>query len=109
MASEYGCCAIIFLRNEIEMIIKKNFVYLLLIFLLVPFAVNAQEYVFFSDSPNNSYYEYSFGFYGNSSVVVLSNGDKFPVDVNYIYSGINSLRLRWKSVSGGDWGVAVAE
>jgi len=69
----------------------------------------AQPYVFFTDSPNNNYYDPSFGYYTNGSVVVLSNGNKFPVDVNRKYSGLNSLRMRWKSVSGGDWGIAVAE
>ncbi len=69
----------------------------------------AQPYVFFSDSPNNNYYDPSFGFNNSGSIVVMINGTKFPVDVNNKYSGINALRLRWKSVSGGDWGIAVAE
>ncbi|RPI70019.1 MAG: hypothetical protein EHM47_12880, partial [Ignavibacteriales bacterium] len=89
--------------------ILKRLLILQLLFFSMPVYLNAQEYVFFSDSPNNSYYDPSFGFYNNGSVVVLVNSDKIPVDVNNKYSGINSLRVRWKSVSGGDWGVAVAE
>ncbi len=68
----------------------------------------AQGYIFFSDSPNNLYYETSWGFSSGSSYVELINTNKFPVDINNKFSGINSLRLSWKSVSGGDWGLACA-
>ncbi len=68
-----------------------------------------QDYIFFSDSPNDNYYDPSFGFSQNGSTVVTANGNKFPVDVNHKYSGTNALRLMWKSVAGGDWGIAVAE
>lgn len=82
----------------------------LIIFLFLQILVNAQDYIFFSDSPNNTYYDPSFGFYSNPSVLALTHdGTKFPVDTNYKFSGINSLRLRWKSVAGGNWGMAVAE
>ena len=81
--------------------------YLLLI--LLPAALFAQPYIFFYDSPNDLYYDPSFGYYNTPSVVILSNGDKCPVDVNRKYSGMNALRIRWKSLSGGDWGVAIAE
>ncbi len=77
--------------------------------LLFPFIGLAQDYIFFSDSPNDTYYDPSFGYSQNGSSVVTSNGDKFPVDVNHKYSGTNALRLLWKSVSGGDWGMSVAE
>lgn len=69
----------------------------------------AQPYIFFNDSPSDNYYEPSYGFYSGQSIVVLTNGDKFPVDKTHKYSGLNALRLRWKSVSGGDWGIAVGE
>ena len=88
---------------------SKNFIKSLIIILFFPFALFAQAYVFFNDSPNNTYYDPSFGYYNSPSVIVLANGDKFPVDVDNKYSGTNALRLRWKSVSGGDWGIAVAE
>ena len=83
---------------------------LLLAFLLfIPFIGYASDFVFFSDSPDNTYYDPSFGFDQNGSTVILANTNKFPVDVNHKYSGVNALRLMWKSVSGGDWGLAVAE
>ena len=86
-----------------------SFVKVLIIFSLFQFALLAQPYIFFNDSPNNTYYDPSFGFYNSPSIIVLANGDKFPVDIENKYSGTNALRLRWKSVSGGDWGIAVAE
>ncbi len=88
-------------------VLKRNTT---LIFLLV-FAgfIFGQDYIFFSDSPNDTYYDPSFGFSQNGSTVVTVNGNKFPVDINHKYSGTNALRLMWKSVSGGDWGIAVAE
>jgi exo beta-1,2-glucooligosaccharide sophorohydrolase (non-reducing end) len=67
------------------------------------------DFIFFNDSPNNTYYDPSFGFSQNGSTVITANGDKFPVDVNHKYSGTNALRLMWKSVAGGEWGIAVAE
>ena len=82
---------------------------LLAFLLLIPFVGNASDFVFFSDSPNNSYYDPSFGFDQNGSTVILANTNKFPVDVNHKYSGVNALRLMWKSVSGGDWALAAAE
>jgi len=86
----------------------KIFVKVIIVFIFFPFVLFAQAYVFFNDSPNSIYYDPSFGFYNNSSVVVLANGDKFPVDTDHKYSGTNALRMRWKSVSGGDWGICVA-
>ena len=78
-------------------------------FLFCPFTIIAQAYIFFNDSPNDTYYDPSFGSYSSPSVLVLAGGNKFPVDVNYKYSGTNALKLWWKSVSGGDWGISVAE
>jgi hypothetical protein len=81
---------------------------LLIILFIVSISTYGQDYIFFSDSPNNTYYDYSFGFFTAPSSLILSNSTKFPVDINNKYSGVNSLRLRWKSLSGGDWGLAVA-
>ncbi|HVO75246.1 MAG TPA: glucoamylase family protein [Ignavibacteriaceae bacterium] len=78
-------------------------------FLFFSVSVLSQDYIFFTDSPNSIYYDPSFGFYNSPSVLALANETKFPVDTAIKYSGANSLRLRWKSVSGGDWGMAVAE
>lgn len=81
---------------------------IVLIFLLFNTFVYAQGYIFFSDSPNNLYYDPSWGFASSGSYVELINNNKFPVDVNTKFSGTNALRLSWKSVSGGDWGLACA-
>ncbi len=68
----------------------------------------SQDYVFFSDSPNNTFYDPSWGFANSPSFVERINENKFPVSTNYFYSGLNSLKLRWNSQTGGDWGMAVA-
>ena len=81
----------------------------LLTFLFIPFVMFAQGYIIFSDSPNNTYYDPSSGSYNSPSYLDLANGDKFPVDVNNKYSGMNALKLWWKSASGGDWKISVAE
>jgi hypothetical protein len=83
---------------------------LLLVLILVFSARHySQDYVFFTDSPINNYYDPSWGYANSPSVVERINSDKFPVDINFKYSGLNSLRLHWTSKSGGDWGIAVAE
>jgi hypothetical protein len=79
----------------------------LLIF-LTTCAAEAQDFIFFSDSPSSSFYDPSFGTYTSPSLLELSNTNKFPVDINKVYAGMNSLRLKWTSRSGGDWGIAVA-
>jgi len=81
---------------------------LIAIILMTCFA-RAQNYIFFSDSPNNIYYDASWGFAQIWSAVERYNGDKFPVSTDHFYSGLNSLKLRWTSREGGDWGMAVAE
>ncbi len=71
----------------------------------------AQEYIFFDDSPNETYYDPSWGFVNPPSNLNLKGpeNDKFPVDPNIKYSGMNSLILNWNSQSGGDWGIAVSK
>jgi len=99
----YGKIKIILHRDAMT-----NIKLLFLLMFVIPIEIQAQDYIFFSDSPNNTYYDYSFGFYTAPSSLILSNSTKFPVDVNNKFSGVNSLRLRWKSLAGGDWGIAVA-
>ncbi|HPN39258.1 MAG TPA: hypothetical protein PL041_12725, partial [Melioribacteraceae bacterium] len=79
-----------------------------LFLLLVNSVMFSQGYIFFSDSPNNTYYDPSWGFSSGSSFLELINTNKFPVDVNNKFSGTNSLRLNYKSVASGDWGLACA-
>ena len=83
----------------------------LLSFLLIASAVFAQNVlVIFSDSPDGDVlYDASWGFRSNPSFVELAgNNDKFPVETGQVFYGAHSLRLRWLSQAGGDWGVAVA-
>ena len=69
----------------------------------------SQTYVFFSDSPNSTYYDPSWGFNSGGSLLEMINSSKFPVESSMFYTGTNCLRLKWTSKSGGDWGLAVAE
>ncbi|MFH0735600.1 MAG: glucoamylase family protein [bacterium] len=85
----------------------KLYTLLFLLFTCAGF-INAQSFIFFDDSPNSTYYETSWGFVSGGSTLELINSNKFPVDVTVKYSGLNCLRLRWKSISGGDWGLAAA-
>lgn len=86
----------------------KKIIAIVLLTLAFGINVNAQSYIYFDDSPNGTYYETSWGYSANGSYLELISGSKFPVDVTYKYSGLNSLRLKWKSVSGGEWGIAAA-
>ncbi|MGE5804844.1 MAG: glucoamylase family protein [Ignavibacteria bacterium] len=95
-------------NNQFESI----FIFMKLVVVYILFfsvSVLSQDYVFFTDSPNSTYYDPSFGFYTSPSILVLANETKFPVETGIKYSGTNSLRLRWRSIAGGDWGMAVAE
>jgi hypothetical protein len=86
----------------------KNVIAALFILILLCFPIEAQTYNFFNDSPTNTSYDWSFGFYKAPSTVQII-GQKFPVDTVYRHSGTNSLKLSWSSKSGGKWGLAVAE
>ncbi|MGE5681097.1 MAG: glucoamylase family protein [Bacillota bacterium] len=79
---------------------------IILLLFIIPAVLKAQDYIFFSDSPNGSYYFYSSGSYSGLSAVVLNNG-RIPVDMDVKYSGLNALRVRWKSASGGSWSVSI--
>jgi len=68
----------------------------------------SQDYVFFNDSPSNSFYDPSWGTVSGSSLLELINTNKFPVESAIKYSGTNSLRLKYTSKTGGDWAIAVA-
>ncbi len=86
----------------------KNIIAVLVASLLLCIPVEAQTYNFFTDSPTNTSYDYSWGFYKSPSYLQII-GQKFPVDTNYKHSGTNSLKLSWSSKAGGNWGIAVAE
>ena len=68
----------------------------------------AEDFVFFDDSPTSTSYDPSWCFV-NAPSVLERIGEKFPVDEATVFQGNNSLRLHWTSQSGGNWGAAVAE
>ncbi len=70
-------------------------------------ALSAQPYIFFNDSPNNSYYPYSYGEYTSPSIVILANGNNIPVSVTNKFSGLNALRIKWVS-GNGDWSISIS-
>lgn len=83
--------------------------FILLYIILTAGLMNAQQQIlFFSDSPAAGFYDLSWGFANPPSQLELVNGSKFPVETGVVFSGANSLRLRWTSASGGDWAMAVA-
>ncbi len=80
---------------------------LIFILLLGSTSIFAQDFIFFSDSPTDVSYDPSWGF-AQSPSYLERVGEKFPVESDIVYAGLNSLRLHWISESGGDWGLAVA-
>lgn len=88
---------------------KKVFRLIVYIFILTSaVAVKAQDYLFFSDSDIPTYYDPSYLNFSSPSELLTVNNVKFPVVSDTFYSGINALKLSYKSVAGGDWVAAVA-
>ncbi len=88
----------------------KNFI-LILLFLGLNLPVSGQtEIIIFNDSQNYSFYDPSWGFSDGQSFLERAGADntKFPVETNYVFTGINSLKLHWTSNVNGNWGIAVA-
>ncbi len=80
------------------------------VFLLMSFTGNAQVYLYFQDSPSADYYDFSWMELTAPSELERKGADlrKFPVEsVIEPAQGVNSLRLKWKSMTGGSW-VAIA-
>ncbi len=70
------------------------------------FVLHGQTYLFFQDSPDNGFYEYSWMELTGPSELERMPPDlrKFPVEsLVAAHQGVNSLRLKWKSVDGGTW------
>jgi len=92
---------------------KMNKIKLLVIviFLVTISQIVAQDYVFFTDSASDLYLEPSWGYFNSPSTLVLAGGEinKFPVSAVNKFAGLNSLKLQWKSQTGGNWEIAVAE
>jgi len=70
----------------------------------------SQTYLYFQDSPSDEYYDFSWMELTQPSELEREGTDlrKFPVESEISpVQGINSLRLQWRSVTGGTW-VAIA-
>jgi len=78
----------------------------LLTFVLFLNMANAQTYRYFQDSPGPVYYDFSWLTVDAPSELEILGDDnrRFPVESSLTpQQGINSLRMNWKSVSGGNW------
>ena len=65
--------------------------------------------IIFNESPSsNAYYDASWGYFVKPSYLELLLDSKFPVDDKHHFQGDHSVRLRWNSKAGGDWGIAIA-
>ena len=80
---------------------------LILFFFVITLFSKGQSYLYFQDSPDPDYYDYSWMVLTPPSELerkVEPELRKFPVEsVIPAQQGVNSLRLKWRSVSGGDW------
>ncbi len=68
--------------------------------------LNAQTFLYFQDSPTPIMYDYSWMEVTPPSTLERLGADsrKFPVEeIIEAQHGLNSLRLKWKSVTGGSW------
>lgn len=70
--------------------------------------INANDIVFFADSPTPSFYDPSWGFFTAPSTLELINGSKAPVTTKYSLVGNYSIKMNWKSGEKGDWAFAIA-
>ena len=79
----------------------------ILLFITGSCFLQAQAYLYFQDSPNADFYDYSWMELSAPSELerkVEPDLRKFPVEsVITAQQGVNSLRLKWRSVSGGSW------
>ncbi len=67
---------------------------------------DGQTYYFFQDSPSTEFYDFSWMELTSPSELERKSGDlrKFPVEASIpAQQGLNSLRLKWKSMTGGEW------
>lgn len=96
------------MKNNINR--KLNLFIALLTFLMISVQSFSQTYLYFQDSPTSDLYDFSWMELTPPSELARLGNElrKFPVESSIpAVQGTNSLRLNWKSVSGGDW-VAIA-
>ena len=75
---------------------------------LAPAPAHALGVRLFSDSPDRTFWDSSWGYANSPSSLELVNGSKFPVDSAHAFLGKNALRLAWTSATGGDWALTAA-
>ncbi len=83
---------------------------LILLLLTASLISNGQTYLYFQDSPDEGLYDYSWMDLTAPSELERTGGElrKFPVEsVITPQQGVNCLRLKWRSMAGGNW-VAIA-
>jgi lysophospholipase L1-like esterase len=85
-----------------------SILFLTIILFIFDEVILAQDYIFFTDSENNTYYDPSWLFVNSPSELLRVNTNKFPVSIDTFYQGRNSLMLKWTSRANGDWGSAIA-
>ncbi len=87
--------------------LRNNVLFIVFLILVGAGGALAQTYLYFQDSPNSDYYDYSWmELTAPSELERKLEPDlrKFPVEsVIPAQQGVNSLRLKWRSVSGGNW------
>lgn len=84
---------------------KKKYLGLILILggLLLMNKGNCQNGVFFTDSPDDGFYDTGLAFLTSPSTIKQVNGDKIPTTSTIVGEGENSLELTWTSKADGDW------
>ncbi len=83
---------------------------LILILATATLSLNGQSTLYFQDSPDNAFYDFSWMELTAPSELERTGNElrKFPVEsVIAAQQGVNSLRLKWRSMAGGSW-VAIA-
>lgn len=88
-----------------------NIRYILILSLaLATFSLNGQTYLYFQDSPDSELYDFSWMELNAPSELERLGTElrKFPIEsVIPPLQGLNSLRLKWRSMTGGNW-IAIA-
>ena len=86
--------------------ILKYLPVLLIVLVSTGLELRAQSYFYFQDSPDSDLYDFSWMELTAPSELERKGADlrKFPVETTIAArQGVNSLRLKWKSVNGGNW------
>ncbi len=89
--------------------IMRTFLKIMSGFFLIANAFGQSSIIIFNENPSDdSYYDASWGFCTSPSQLEMALTSKIPVDAGHPYMGRHSIRLRWNSQTGGNWGIAIA-